>query len=74
MAKNNDKAAKADKAPKQPRDYSKAVTLVKVLVLFVLIMTSLYMAGMLQISAAVAQLLGYGLMAVTVYFALSSVK
>lgn len=73
MAKNNDKA-KAEKQPKAPRDYSKAVIVVKVLVLFVLGLTSLFMAGMLQISAEFAKVLGYGIMAVTVYFALSSVK
>lgn len=68
---NNDKATKA---PKQPRDYSKAVTVLKVVVLFVLGLTSLYMAGMLEISVAMVKVLGYAVMAVTLYFALSSVK
>lgn len=63
-----------NKTPKQPRDYSKAVVVVKVLVLFILGLTSLFMAGMLEISAEFAKVLGYGIMAVTVYFALSSVK
>lgn len=73
MAKNNDKA-QADKKIKTPRDYSKTVVLIKVVVLFVLMFTSLYMAGMLQISQMFVQWLGYGVMAVTIYFALSSVK
>lgn len=73
MAKNN-KPTNEAKAPKTPRDYSKAVVVVKVIALVVLGMASLYMAGMLTISAAMVQVLGYGLMAVTIYFMLSSVK
>lgn len=63
-----------NKTEKQPRDFSKAVTVLKVVALFVLILTSLYMAGMLTVSVAVVKVLGYCLMAVTIYFALSSVK
>lgn len=71
MAKNN-KTNSTE--PKAPKDFSKAVTVVKVIALFVLGLTSLYMAGMLNVSAAMVQVLGYGLMVVTLYFALSVVK
>lgn len=70
MAKND----KTTKTPKQPKDFSKAVTVVKVIALFILILAALYMVGMLTIGAALAQVLGYGLMVVTIYFALSIVK
>lgn len=59
---------------KQPKDFSKAVTVVKVIALFILILAALYMVGMLAISAAFAKVLGYGLMVATIYFALSVVK
>lgn len=72
MAKN--KTTNEAKAPKQPKDFSKAVTVIKVIALFILGMASLYMAGMLQVSEVMAQVLGYGLMVVTLYFALSVVK
>lgn len=70
MAKGNNEPKKE----KQPRDFSKAVTVVKVIALFVLALASLQMAGMLQISDFFAKVLGYALMVVTLYFALSSVK
>lgn len=70
MAKGNNEPKKE----KQPRDFSKAVTVVKVIALFVLGLASLQMAGMLAISDMFAKVLGYALMVVTLYFALSSVK
>lgn len=70
MAKGNNEPKKE----KQPRDFSKAVTVVKVIALFVLGLASLQMAGMLAISDLFAKVLGYALMVVTLYFALSSVK
>lgn len=68
------KEGKNTNTEKQPRDFSKAVTVVKVVALFVLGLASLQMAGMLAISDLFAKVLGYALMVVTVYFALSSVK
>lgn len=69
--------AKKDKTQtegKQPKDLSKAVVVVKVVGLFILALSALYMTGMLNAGELFAQVLGYGLMVVTVYFALSVVK
>jgi len=68
---NNDKK---QKVAKEPKDFSKAVIIVKVIALFTMGLASLYMAGMLDVSTVFAQALGYGLMVVTAYFALSVVK
>lgn len=73
MAKPN-KTNNEAKAPKQPKDFSKAVIVVKVAALFIMGLASLYMAGMLEAGTMFAQVLGYGLMVVTLYFALSVVK
>ena len=73
MAKNN-KTNNEAKAPKQPKDFSKAVIVIKVTALFIMGLAALYMAGMLQVSEMFTQVLGYGLMVVTFYFALSVVK
>lgn len=70
MAKNDN----TNKADKQPKDLSKAVVVVKVIGLFILALSALYMVGMLNAGELFAQVLGYGLMVVTVYFALSVVK
>ena len=67
---NNEKTKK-DKAP---RDHSKAVVVVKVIALFTMILASLFMVGMLEVGQLFVQVLGYGLMVVTLYFALSIVK
>lgn len=65
MAKNNDTTT-------TKRD--KAVVIVKVLALAIMALGSLYLTGLLNVSDVVAQVLGYGLMVVTLYFALSVVK
>jgi hypothetical protein len=52
----------------------KAVIVVKVIGLAVLMLSALFMVGMLNIGDLFAQVLGYGLMVVTIYFALSVVK
>lgn len=70
MAKNNT----TDKGEKQPKDFSKLVTVVKVVALFILLLAALYMVGMLTVGAVFVKVLGYGVMAVTIYFALSVVK
>lgn len=63
MAKNNDTTKK-----------DKAVVVVKVAALATMALASLYMTGLLNVGDIVAHVLGYGLMIVTLYFALSIVK
>ena len=72
MAKKNN--SNEAKAPKQPKDFSKVVVIVKVMALLIMGLASLRMAGMLQVGEMFSQVLGYGLMVVTLYFALSVVK
>lgn len=62
------------KAPKQPKDFSKAAVAIKVTALAFMALGSLYLTGLLNVSDLVAHVLGYGLMVVTLYFALSIVK
>lgn len=73
MAKHNKTNTEA-KAPKQPKDFSKAVVVIKVIALFTMLLAALFMVGMLVVPAAFIKVLGYGLMVVTLYFALSVVK
>jgi hypothetical protein len=73
MAKPN-KTNNEAKAPKQPKDFSKAVVVVKVIALFTMGLAALFMVGMLEVGQLFVQVLGYGLMVVTLYFALSVVK
>lgn len=70
MGKNN----KTEKPEKMPRDFSKAVTVIKVAALFTMLLAALFMVGMLVVPAAFVKVLGYALMVVTLYFALSIVK
>lgn len=70
MAKNN----KTNNEAKAPKDFSKAVTVIKVVALFTMLLAALFMVGMLVVPAAFVKVLGYALMVVTLYFALSIVK
>lgn len=70
MAKNN----KTNNEAKAPKDFSKAVTVIKVIALFTMLLAALYMVGMLVIAAVLIKVLGYALMVVAIYFALSIVK
>lgn len=70
MGKNN----KTQTTEKAPRDYSKAVTVVKVVALFTMLLAALFMVGMLVVPAMFVEVLGYALMVVAIYFALSIVK
>lgn len=70
MAKND----KTNNEAKAPKDFSKAVIVVKVIALFTMGLAALFMVGMLEVGQLFVQVLGYGLMVVTLYFALSVVK
>lgn len=70
MAKND----KTQTEAKAPKDFSKAVIVVKVIALFTMALAALFMVGMLEVGQLFVQVLGYGLMVVTLYFALSVVK
>ncbi len=52
----------------------KAVVVVKVLALAIMALAALKLTGLLMVGDTVANVLGYGLTVVTVYFALSIVK
>lgn len=52
----------------------KAAVVVKVLALAVMALAALKLTGLLNVGDVVASVLGYGLMVVTLYFALSVVK